>query len=116
MASGIEALGDYHTPGSNGYIWELEIGLQTKGTPTGHPLLLIGALVGCERQSDTVATEAGVSATDAGKELADSVYTHGKIYTVNKEQPWAEALIGESTEVVDLNGKRAEFWFLESII
>lgn len=36
MASGIEALGDYHTPGSNGYIWELEIGLQTKGTPTGH--------------------------------------------------------------------------------
>jgi CubicO group peptidase (beta-lactamase class C family) len=36
MASGIEALGDYHTPGSNGYIWELEIGLQTKGTPIGH--------------------------------------------------------------------------------
>ena len=36
MASGIEALGDYHTPGSNGYIWELEIGLQKKGTPIGH--------------------------------------------------------------------------------
>ncbi|PHQ76468.1 MAG: hypothetical protein COB74_02315 [Shewanella sp.] len=36
MASGIESLGDYHTQGSNGYEWELEIGLQTNGTPKGH--------------------------------------------------------------------------------
>ncbi|MCL1051018.1 beta-lactamase family protein [Shewanella abyssi] len=43
MASGIEALGDYHTPGSNGYEWELEIGLQTNGTPQGHLNAIKGA-------------------------------------------------------------------------
>lgn len=36
MTSGIEALSDYHTPGSNGYLWEIEIGLQTAGKPVGH--------------------------------------------------------------------------------
>ena len=54
---------------------------------------------------------------------ADTVYTNGKIYTVNDDQPWAEAVAimdgrfiavgsandiaavtGEGTEVVDLNG------------
>lgn len=58
------------------------------------------------------------------KMLADIVYTNGKIYTVDKNQPWAEAvaitgstfikvgsvddvkpLIGDKTEVVDLGGK-----------
>ena len=56
--------------------------------------------------------------------LADAVYTNGAIYTVSEDQPWAEsmavkdgrilsigskddvlALIGESTEVVDLGGR-----------
>ena len=55
---------------------------------------------------------------------ADVVYTNGRIYTVNEAQPWAEAvaikdrrfvavgaageverLIGDDTEVVDLNGQ-----------
>lgn len=36
MNSGIEPLGNYHTPGSNGYEWEKEIGLQNAGTPIGH--------------------------------------------------------------------------------
>lgn len=36
MDSGIEALGNYHTPGSNGYEWEKEIGLQNAGEPMGH--------------------------------------------------------------------------------
>lgn len=36
MQSGIEALSDYHNPGSNGYLWEIEIGLQHAGTPVGH--------------------------------------------------------------------------------
>ncbi|MGF1692692.1 serine hydrolase domain-containing protein [Photobacterium kagoshimensis] len=36
MDSGIEALGNYHTPGSNGYEWEKEIGLQNAGEPIGH--------------------------------------------------------------------------------
>ena len=54
---------------------------------------------------------------------ADSVYTNGKIYTVNENQPWAEAVaikdgkfikvgsdmdmesfIDEKTEVIDLEG------------
>ena len=63
-----------------------------------------------------------VSIADA--QVVDTVYTDGKIYTVNEERPWAEAvaikdgkfikvgsaddvkaLIGEDTEVVDLGGK-----------
>ena len=58
------------------------------------------------------------------QQAADTVYTNGKIYTVNKAQPWAEAVaikdskflivgstddiaaaIGDSTEVMDLAGK-----------
>ena len=58
------------------------------------------------------------------KETADTIYTNGKIYTVNEAQPWAEAvaikdgkfmkvgsiadvetLKGENTEVVDLEEK-----------
>ena len=57
------------------------------------------------------------------KETADTIYTNGKIYTVNETQPWAEAvaikdgkfmkvgttgeievLKGENTKVVDLKG------------
>ena len=59
-------------------------------------------------------------------EFADTVYTSGKIYTVNEAQPWAEAVgvkdgkliiagsaadaesvTGESTTVVDPDGKFA---------
>lgn len=58
--------------------------------------------------------------------LADTVYTNGKIYTVNEAQPWAEAvalkdgafvavgsnadvesMVGSDTKVVDLKGKFA---------
>ena len=57
------------------------------------------------------------------EKFADTVYTNGKIYTVNKAQPWAEAvaikdgkfmavgstaeikaLAGDATEVIDLGG------------
>ena len=63
------------------------------------------------------------SATEA-KDAADTVYTNGKIYTVNEAQPWAEAVAikdgrftvvgsnasveavtSDSTEVVDLEGQ-----------
>ena len=59
-------------------------------------------------------------------EVADVVYTNGKIYTVNEKQPWAEAvaikdgefirvgsnddvneLTGDTTKIVDLGGKFA---------
>ena len=58
------------------------------------------------------------------KETADTIYTHGKIYTVNESQPWVEAvavkdgkflkvgttgeiedLKGENTKIVDLKGQ-----------
>lgn len=64
------------------------------------------------------------SCTYAPKESADTIYTNGKIYTVNETQPWAEAvaikdgklikvgsttdvekLTSENTEVIDLAGK-----------
>ncbi|MDN3643091.1 amidohydrolase [Lutimonas halocynthiae] len=62
--------------------------------------------------------------TKAPKETADTIYTNGKIYTVNEAQPWAEAIaikdgkiisvgtddeidgnIGKNTKVIDLGGK-----------
>lgn len=67
-------------------------------------------------------TIAGCAGSDAG-EVADVVYTNGRIYTVNEAQPWAEAVAikdgkffvvgshadaeavtGNGTEVVDLGG------------
>ena len=71
---------------------------------------------GGEQQSEPAATSAA--------EVADVVYTNGRIYTVNEAQPWAEAIAvndgrlmvvgsaadvdavtGEGTTVVDLGGK-----------
>lgn len=65
-------------------------------------------------------------AASAHAETADTVYTNGKIYTVNENQPWAEAvaikdgkllkvgsnadikgLIGTDTKIIDLGGKFA---------
>ena len=77
------------------------------------------SLVGCSSDNQP-ATESNVGpAVDA----ADTVYINGKIYTVNEAQTWAEAvaikdgkfqvvgssddanaLVGESTQVVDLGG------------
>jgi predicted amidohydrolase YtcJ len=66
----------------------------------------------------------GCSAESARDESADAVYTNGRIYTVDEAQPWAEAVAikdgkflavgsnadveavtGEGTEVVDLEGR-----------
>jgi predicted amidohydrolase YtcJ len=66
-------------------------------------------------------------------EIADTVLTNGKIYTVNKEKKWAEAVaikngtiiyvglmekidtyIGKKTEVIDLEGKFAMPSFVDS--
>jgi len=83
-------------------------------------LLGLSMLSGCESQkpSPPAATEKG-----AVTAVADTVYTNGKIYTVNTKQPWAEAVaikdgkfigvggdkelkpfIGEGTQVIDLGG------------
>ena len=66
------------------------------------------------------------SCNNASKETADTIYTNGKIYTVNEAQPWVEAVAikdgkfikvgtsadieafkGENTVVVNLNGQFA---------
>ncbi|MBD3857695.1 MAG: amidohydrolase, partial [Acidobacteria bacterium] len=50
-------------------------------------------------------------------EIADTVYTNGKIYTVNEAQPWAEAVaikdgkflvVGSAAEVEAVTGKETE--------
>ena len=84
-------------------------------------LVLAGTLVAScsEEQSTAVDTKAKAPPTD-------TVYTNGKIYTVNEKQPWVEAVAikdgkflvvgskadvkdvtGEGTKVVDLGGKFA---------
>ena len=73
-------------------------------------VVMLVFVVGCSQQPDG--------------EIADTIYTNGKIYTVNEAQPWVEALAikdgrfialgsaadvevvtGGSTEVIDLGGK-----------
>ncbi|MBW2398381.1 MAG: amidohydrolase [Deltaproteobacteria bacterium] len=84
-------------------------------------------LIACgstEVETPSLAEEAAPVATvEARSEVADSVYTNGRIYTVNEAQPWAEAVAikdgrflvvgsnadietvtGESTEVIELAG------------
>ena len=65
-----------------------------------------------------------------GEAYADVIYTHGKIYTVDQGQEWAEALAvksgkilaigkdeevltlkGESTQVIDLEGIGRAIWY-----
>ncbi len=76
----------------------------------------------------TMLLTAGRAATSTdgtgGQQIADIVYTNGRIYTVNEAQPWAEAVAiregkflvvgsnaeaaavtGESTEIHDLDGQ-----------
>ena len=85
--------------------------------------LVLGALgVGCSPDGRPPAETNNVSVADA----ADTVYTNGRIYTVNEAQPWAdavalkngkflvvgsiadvEAVTGEATEVIDLGGRMA---------
>lgn len=64
-----------------------------------------------------------MAATSVSAQTADTIYTNGKIYTVDKEEPWAEAVAinnglfevvgtndealataGENTKVIDLGG------------
>lgn len=73
-------------------------------------LILSSIMIGCGNNKENV-------------NIADAVYLNGKIYTVNKNIPWVEAvaiqdgkfikvgsnvdvetLVGEKTEVIDLNG------------
>ena len=80
------------------------------------------SLAGCS-PTDQSAAESGEATIN---NAADTIYTNGKIYTVNEAQPWAEAVAikdgkfiavgtaedvaavtGDGTEVVDLAGRMA---------
>ena len=82
-------------------------------------------LVACSDSSDQTSTTTAAEHEFAGPAVtADTVYTNGKIYTVNEAQPWAEAvaikegkflvvgansdvesMTGDATEVVNLGGR-----------
>ncbi len=81
------------------------------------PLLLIAVISGCDP---------GPGDTDIEKAVADTVLSNGRIYTVDKANPWvdsvaikdgryiyvgeaegAQAYIGAATEFIDLQGKMA---------
>ena len=66
-------------------------------------LALIGILSSCKDSTST--------------DLADTIYTNGKIYTVNEAQPWAESvaikdgkflLVGSNDEIMTLKGDETE--------
>jgi predicted amidohydrolase YtcJ len=78
------------------------------------------SLAGCSPADQPAAESGGVAVSDA----ADTVYTNGKIYTVDENQPWAaavaikdgkfvvvgsiadvEAVTGDNTEIIDLTGR-----------
>lgn len=87
-------------------------------------LLVVFAIAcsGCSRPDQPAAA----TSEDAPGDVADAVYINGKIYTVNEDQPWAEAMavrdgeftvvgsnvdvetvIGKDTAVTDLDGRMA---------
>lgn len=87
----------------------------------GLSILCLSFLNACSRQGPT--GESPAAAVPSTAMTADAVYTNGRIYTVNPQQPWAEAvaikdgkflavgssadiaaLTGSATEVVDLEG------------
>jgi predicted amidohydrolase YtcJ len=58
-------------------------------------LMMIAMLVvacGSQEVETPRTTEAPAAVAETLSEIADTVYTHGKIYTVNRAQPWAEAV------------------------
>jgi predicted amidohydrolase YtcJ len=82
-------------------------------------IVITTSIVGCSRDHRSATATNGARAAEA----ADTVYTNGRIYTVNDSQPWAEAVAikdgkflvvgsnadvepvtGDATRIVDLDG------------
>ena len=85
--------------------------------------LIAVAISACSPSGNESTSQTTESASVTPALVADTVYTNGKIYTVNHAQPWAEAVAikdgkyivvgsseevatvtGQSTEIVDLDG------------
>jgi len=76
------------------------------------------SLAGCSPSDRPTAESSDTAASDA----PDTVYTNGKIYTVNESQPWVEAvalrdgkflLVGTNDEILALKGAETEIIDLE---
>ena len=87
-------------------------------------IVLVTILTACSPTDDNAATQTVTQPPSSAPAIvADTVYTNGKIYTVDEAQPWVEAVAikdgkflvvgssddvetvtGETTEVVDLGG------------
>lgn len=86
-------------------------------------MMLMVSIAACSPKTEEQA--AAPAATDVG-DVADTVYTNGKIYTVDEDQPWAEAVAikdgkflvvgsaanvaavtGDTTEMIDMEGRFA---------
>ncbi|MGB5331936.1 MAG: amidohydrolase [Woeseiaceae bacterium] len=68
-------------------------------------LVAIGLLAACQQapQSSAPADSAhkgGKTASVAEKEFADAVYHSGRVYTVNPEQPWAQAVAIRNGKII----------------
>ena len=89
-------------------------------------LAMVVVLIACSPSDNSTADPAEIKAAPAPAVVADTVYTNGKIYTVNDAKPWAEAVAikdgkflvvgsasdvevvtGSTTQLVDLGGKFA---------
>jgi hypothetical protein len=94
-----------------------------------YPYIIISSalLTACSPAGNEAKSETAVQVSPSEPGIvADSVYTNGRIYTVNEAQPWAEAVAikdgefvvvgsdadiaavtGDGSEVVDLGGRMA---------
>ena len=68
-------------------------------------LLTIGLLAACQQAPQSSAPadsthKGGTTASVAKKEFADAVYHSGRIYTVNPDQPWAQAVAIRSGKII----------------
>ena len=99
-------------------------------------VLINMTLAACSRQEEsTPAKQTTATEAHSSVQAASFVLTNGKIYTVNENKPWAEAVaidgkkivyvgdnagaaehVGEGTEQIDLNGRMVLPGFIESHI
>ena len=64
-------------------------------------LATMAAVAGCSKSADEKGTTAGPTPPAA----ADYVLSNGKIYTVNEDRPWAEAVAVRGNEIVYIGDK-----------
>jgi len=83
-------------------------------------LSILILVIGCSKQDETPKVQQ--TKTTNMSQVADTIYTNGKIYTVNGAQPWAEAVaikdgkfivVGSTKEMLPVTGELTEIFDLE---